>query len=218
MDTIRKDDERERVLLLSVDTGEYDNDRAVEELKALTDTAGGEVEGVIVQKLPAVNPVSFIGSGKLAEAELFCRNQQIDLTICDGTLTAAQQRYLTDALKTRVIDRTVLILDIFAAGAKTYEGKLQVELAQMQYFYSNLTGLGEGYSRLGGGIGTRGPGESKLETDRRHVRRRIGALEAQLKAIDKRRTLQRDRRKKDGFVTAAIWGTPTPENPRCSTP
>ena len=206
MDSIRKDDERERVLLLSVDTGEYDNDRAVEELKALTDTAGGEVEGVIVQKLPAVNPVSFIGSGKLAEAELFCRNQQIDLTICDGTLTAAQQRYLTDALKTRVIDRTVLILDIFAAGAKTYEGKLQVELAQMQYFYSNLTGLGEGYSRLGGGIGTRGPGESKLETDRRHVRRRIGALEAQLKAIDKRRTLQRDRRKKDGFVTAAIVG------------
>ena len=206
METKITEKTRERVLLLSVDTNEYDNESAVEELKALVDTAGGEVEGVIIQKLPAVNPVSFIGAGKLGEAELFCHNQEIDLVICDGTLTATQQRYLSNALKIRVIDRTVLILDIFAAGAKTYEGKLQVELAQMQYFYSNLTGMGEGYSRLGGGIGTRGPGESKLETDRRHVRRRINALETQLKALDKRRTLQRDRRKKDGFVTAAIVG------------
>ena len=201
-----KQNERERVLLLSVDTNEYDNDSAVEEMKALVQTAGGEVEGVIVQKLEAVNPVSFIGRGKLAEAELFCQNQQIDLVICDGTLTAVQQRVLKEALKTRVIDRTLLILDIFAAGAKTSEGKLQVELAQMKYFFANLTGLCEGYSRLGGGIGTRGPGESKLETDRRHFRRRIDALERQLKAVDKRRTLQRERRRKDGFITCAIVG------------
>ena len=197
---------RERVLLLSVDTNEYDNEASVEELRALVRTAGGEVEGVIVQKLPAVNPVSYIGSGKLAEAELFCHNQSVDLVICDCTLTAVQQRVLKETLKTRVIDRTLLILDIFAAGAKTAEGKLQVELAQMKYFFANLTGLGEGYSRLGGGIGTRGPGESKLETDRRHFRRRIDALERQLKALDKRRTLQRERRKKDGFVTCAIVG------------
>ena len=196
----------ERVLLLSVDTNEYDNEASVEEMKALVDTAGGEVEGVIVQKLDAVNPVSFIGSGKLAEAELFCSNRKIDLVICDGTLNAVQQRVLKEKLKTRVIDRTLLILDIFAAGAKTSEGKLQVELAQMKYFFANLTGLGEGYSRLGGGIGTRGPGESKLETDRRHFRRRIDALERQLSALDKRRTLQRERRRKDGFVTCAIVG------------
>ncbi len=201
-----KQNERERVLLLSVDTNEYDNEASVEELRALVCTAGGEVEGVIVQKLPAVNPVSYIGSGKLAEAELFCHNQSVDLVICDCTLTAVQQRVLKETLKTRVIDRTLLILDIFAAGAKTAEGKLQVELAQMKYFFANLTGLGEGYSRLGGGIGTRGPGESKLETDRRHFRRRIDALERQLKALDKRRTLQRERRKKDGFVTCAIVG------------
>ena len=196
----------ERVLILSVDTNEYDNEASVEEMKALVDTAGGEVEGVIVQKLDAVNPVSFIGSGKLAEAELFCSNRKIDLVICDGTLNAVQQRVLKEKLKTRVIDRTLLILDIFAAGAKTSEGKLQVELAQMKYFFANLTGLGEGYSRLGGGIGTRGPGESKLETDRRHFRRRIDALERQLSALDKRRTLQRERRRKDGFVTCAIVG------------
>ena len=206
MENIKKDAAPERVLLLSVDTNEYDNESAVEELKALVDTAGGETEGVIVQKRLAPDPATYVGAGKLAEAELFCKNRQIDLTVCDCTLTSTQQRNLTKALGTRVIDRTVLILDIFAAGAKTAEGKLQVELAQMKYFFANLTGLGEGYSRLGGGIGTRGPGESKLETDRRHVRRRINALEAQLKALDKRRTLQRKRRKKDGYVTCAIVG------------
>ena len=198
--------ERERVLLLCVDTNEYDIESAVEELKALVDTAGGEVEGVIVQKLEKPNPVSFIGSGKVAEAELFCHNQEIDLVVCDGTLSAVQQRFLNKALNKRIIDRTALILDIFAAGAKTYEGKLQVELAQLNYMWANLTGLGEGYSRQGGGIGTRGPGETKLETDRRHVRRRKHALEAQLKELDKRRTLQRERRRKDGFITAAIVG------------
>ena len=120
----------EKVLILSVDTNEYDNESSVEELKALVRTAGGETAGVIIQKLPNVNPASYIGSGKLAEAELFCHNQEIDLVVCDCTLTTTQQRFLKEALKTRVIDRTVLILDIFAAGAKTAEGKLQVEPAR----------------------------------------------------------------------------------------
>ena len=198
--------EAERVLLLSVDTNEYDNEASVEELKALVRTAGGETEGVIIQKLPQVNPASYVGSGKLAEAELFCHNQNIDLVVCDGTLTTTQQRYLKEALKTRVIDRTVLILDMFAAGAKTAEGKLQVELAQLNYMLANLEGMGEGYSRQGGGIGTRGPGESKLETDRRHVRRRKHALETQLKELKARRSRQRERRKKDGYISAAIVG------------
>ena len=196
----------ERVLILSVDTGEYDNEASVEEMKALVRTAGGETEGVIIQKLPAVNPASYVGRGKLAEAELFCHNQAIDLVVCDCTLTTTQQRFLKEALKTRVIDRTVLILDIFAAGAKTAEGKLQVELAQLNYMMANLEGMGEGYSRQGGGIGTRGPGESKLETDRRHVRRRKHALETQLKELAARRVRLRERRKKDGYVSAAIVG------------
>ena len=206
MDTKKTDNERERVLILSVDTNEYDNEASVEEMRALVRTAGGEVVGVLIQKLPQVNPASYVGSGKLAEAELFCHNQEVDLVVCDGTLTTTQQRFLKEALKIRVIDRTVLILDIFAAGAKTAEGKLQVELAQLSYMLANLEGMGEGYSRQGGGIGTRGPGESKLETDRRHVRRRKHALEAQLKELKARRTRQRERRKKDGYISAAIVG------------
>lgn len=198
--------ETERVLLLSVDTNEYDNEMSVNELKELVRTAGGEVEGVIIQKLQKINPVSFVGSGKLSEAELFCHNQEIDLVVCDGTLSTTQQKILTKVLKTRVIDRTVLILDIFASGAKTHEGKLQVELAQLNYALANLAGRGEEFSRLGGGIGTRGPGETKLETDRRHIRRRKNALEEQLKALQKRRENMRERRKKDSVVTCAIVG------------
>ncbi|MBQ7638482.1 MAG: GTPase HflX [Clostridia bacterium] len=196
----------EKVLLLSVDTSEYDNEMSVEELRELVRTAGGEVEGVIIQKLDKINPVSYIGSGKLGEAELFCHNREIDLVVCDDTLTTTQQRALTKALGVRVIDRTVLILDIFASGAKTHEGKLQVELAQLNYSLANLAGRGEEFSRLGGGIGTRGPGETKLETDRRHIRRRKNALEEQLKSLEKRRGNQRQRRKKDGVVTCAIVG------------
>jgi len=196
----------EKVLLLSVDTNEYDNEMSVNELKELVNTAGGEVEGVIIQKLQRINPVSYVGRGKLAEAELFCHNQEIDLVVCDDTLTTTQQRVLTKALGIRVIDRTVLILDIFAAGAKTHEGKLQVELAQLNYALANLAGRGEEFSRLGGGIGTRGPGETKLETDRRHIRRRKNALEEQLKALEKRRGNMRERRRKDGVVTCAIVG------------
>ncbi len=206
METKELKNEAERVLILSADTGEYDNEWSADELKELIRTAGGVTEGVIIQKLERPNPLSYIGSGKLAEAELFCHNREIDLVVCDAELSTTQQRFLEKKLETRVIDRTLLILDIFAAGAKTAEGKLQVELAQLSYALSNLSGHGSEYSRLGGGIGTRGPGESKLESDRRHIRRRVYALKERLKGLENRRALRRDRRKRDGVLTAAIVG------------
>ena len=206
MENTMKNETAERVLILSADTGEYDNEWSAEELKELIRTAGGETEGVIIQKLERPNPLSYVGSGKLAEAELFCHNREIDLVVCDTELTVTQQKYLEKRLETRVIDRTLLILDIFAAGAKTSEGKLQVELAQLSYALSNLSGHGSEYSRLGGGIGTRGPGESKLESDRRHIRRRVYALKDRLKGLEARRAMRRDKRRKDGILTAAIVG------------
>ena len=196
----------EEVLILAVDTGAYDAEASVAELKELVRTAGGTTRGVIVQRLQKPHPASYIGAGKLAEAELFCHNAEIDLVICDDELSPTQQRLLEAVLKTRVIDRTVLILDIFAARARSNEGKLQVELAQLRYMLPRLKGSGEGMSRLGGGIGTRGPGESKLESDRRHIRRRIHTLEEQLATMAARRERRRDRRQKDGVITAAIVG------------
>ncbi len=176
------------------------------ELKELVKTAGGETEAVIIQKRPKPDNVSFIGTGKLEEAKEICENAEIDLVICDGELSPTQGRVLERVLKTRVIDRTVLILDIFAKNARSGEGKLQVELAQLKYSLPRLQGQGTALSRLGGGIGTRGPGESKLESDKRHIRRRIHALEENLIELSKRRKLHRERRKKDGVITAAIVG------------
>lgn len=193
-------------MILAADTGEYDADASVDELKELIRTAGGETVGVIMQTLPSVNAVSYLGSGKIAEAAEFAENNDIELTVCDCELTPTQQRVLTDILKTDVVDRTVLILDIFALNARTNEGKLQVELAQLKYSLPRLSGKGISMSRLGGGIGTRGPGETKLESDRRHVRRRIHALEEQLTSLETRRKRRRDKRKKDGVTTAALVG------------
>ena len=198
--------EAEAVLILAVDTGEYDADASVEELKELIKTAGGETVGVIMQQKDKCDSVTFLGTGKLQAAKEFCTNGRLDLVVCDGELTPTQQRVLENVLDTRVIDRTVLILDIFAARARTNEGKLQVELAQLKYSLPRLTGKGTELSRLGGGIGTRGPGESKLESDKRHIRRRIHSLEEQLSALEKRRELRRERRKKDGVTTVAIVG------------
>ena len=194
------------MLLISVDTGEFDAEVSVGELKELVRTAGGEAEAVIIQKRPKPDAVSFIGSGKLEEAREICENAEIDLVICDGELTPTQGRVLEKILKTRVIDRTVLILDIFAKNARSGEGKLQVELAQLKYSLPRLQGQGTALSRLGGGIGTRGPGETKLESDKRHIRRRIHTLEESLQELTKRRQRYRERRKKDGIVTAAIVG------------
>lgn len=199
-------DEAERVLILGVDTGVYDADASADELRELIKTAGGETAGVIIQQKEKEDSVTYVGSGKLHAAKEFCDNADIDLVVCDTELTPTQQRVLEKLLERRVIDRTVLILDIFAARAKSNEGKLQVELAQLKYSLPRLTGRGAEMSRLGGGIGTRGPGESKLESDKRHIRRRIHSLEEQLEALTKRRELRRERRKKDGVVTAAIVG------------
>ena len=206
MDFYYNEQKPQRVLILAADTGEYDASASVDEMKELIKTAGGETVGVIIQQLTSVNAVSFLGTGKIAEAAEFVRDNDIDLAVCDGELTPTQQRVLSDALKTDVIDRTVLILDIFALNARTNEGKLQVELAQLKYSLPRLSGKGKSMSRLGGGIGTRGPGETKLESDRRHVRRRIHALEEQLSSLETRRRRRRARRKKDGVITAALVG------------
>lgn len=196
----------EKALLISVDTGEFDADASISELSLLAQSAGAQVVGEILQKREAPNSATYIGAGKIAEAELFCSNQNVDVIICDAELTPSQIRNIENRTNVRVIDRTQLILDIFALRAKSREGKLQVELAQLKYALPRLSGKGKEMSRLGGGIGTRGPGESKLESDRRHIMRRINALSAELKEIDRRRGYLRARREKNRVTTVALVG------------
>lgn len=198
--------EAERAVLISVDTGEFDVDSSLAELTELAKTAGAEVICEMTQKREAPEPGTYLGRGKLEELSEFCENEKPDLVIVDGELSPAQQKNIETITDVRVIDRTTLILDIFAGRALSGEGKLQVELAQLKYALPRLGGKGASMSRLGGGIGTRGPGETKLETDRRHIRRRISALTEDLKALDERRTRHRERRKKDGVVTVALVG------------
>ncbi|MBQ8029762.1 MAG: GTPase HflX [Clostridia bacterium] len=198
--------EAERALLVSVDTGDFDAEVSIDELEELAHTAGAEVLGKIIQKKERPENATFVGLGKLAEIVVFCDSNEIDLIIVDSELTPSQQRNLERLTKVRVIDRTMLILDIFAARARTSEGKIQVELAQLKYSLPRLAGQGTSLSRLGGGIGTRGPGETKLESDKRHIRRRIQKLEEELKELEKRREMQRKRRKKDGVQSVAIVG------------
>lgn len=198
--------ENERALLVSVDTGDFDAEVSIDELEELAHTAGADVLGKIIQKKERPEAATFVGAGKLAEIIAFCSAQDIDLLIFDSELTPSQQRNLEKLTGVRVIDRTMLILDIFAARARTGEGKLQVELAQLRYSLPRLAGQGLSLSRLGGGIGTRGPGETKLESDRRHINRRIQKLESELRELEKRRDLLRKRRKKDGVQTVAIVG------------
>lgn len=200
--TIKKD----RVLLAAVDTGSYDVELSLDELEELTETAGGEVIARVTQKRPSFDSGTCIGSGRLEEMAEICRNENIDRIVFDCELTATQIRNIEDVCGVFTIDRTMLILDIFAQRATTREGRLQVEIAQNKYRLPRLAGMGTNMSRLGGGIGTRGPGESKLETDKRHIRTRIAALSDELKEIEKRRGLMRNRRKKDGVLTAAIVG------------
>ena len=196
----------ERALLIGVDTGEYNAEISMEELALLSETAGAEIIGTVIQKLEAPSPATYIGSGRMSEVAAFCRNNDIDLIIADSELTPSQINNIETKTDTRVVDRTMLILDIFAARARSSEGKLQVELAQLKYSLPFLSGRGKSMSRLGGGIGTRGPGESKLESDKRHIRRRIHSLSEELKRVKKRRDLIRSRRKKDGVITVAIVG------------
>ena len=194
-------EEAEKVMLISTDS-----DESLDELASLAETAGAMVITRVLQNRMKPDPATYIGSGKAEELSLVCQTLEIDLAILDDELTGAQQRNLENALGVRVIDRTALILDIFAQRAQSAEGKLQVELAQMKYRLPRLQGMGTVLSRLGGGIGTRGPGETRLEVDRRRIRRRIDDLEAQLKEIRKQRDLRRARREKTGQTTVALVG------------
>lgn len=198
--------EPEKAVLIAVDTGEYDCDISLDELEELAETAGAEVVGRMSQKRDKPDSGTFLGSGRLEELGDFCKNNEVDLVIADSELAPAQLRNIEKETDVRVIDRTTLILDIFAERARSNEGKLQVELAQLRYSLPRLMGQGTKLSRLGGGIGTRGPGETKLESDRRHIRRRIKALEDEFDALEKRRSLARARREKDGVETVVIVG------------
>ena len=194
-------EEVEKVMLISTDS-----DESLDELASLAETAGAMVLTRVIQNRQRPDSATYIGSGKAEELALTCQAMEIDLAILDDELTGAQQKNLEDILGVRVIDRTALILDIFAQRAQSAEGKLQVELAQMKYRLPRLTGLGTSLSRLGGGIGTRGPGETRLEVDRRRIRKRIDDLEGQLREIKKQRDLRRARREKTGQTTVALVG------------
>lgn len=196
----------QRVILVGADTGEYDAAASMDELEELAYTAGGETVGRLIQKRPSYDPATCIGAGKLAELKELSLSLEAELLIFDCELSSTQLRNIEDITEMAVVDRTALILDIFAKRARSAEGKLQVELAQQKYRLPRLSGMGTALSRLGGGIGTRGPGETQLETDRRHIRRRIGALEEQLEELSLRRDRQRVRRDKDGVLRAAIVG------------
>lgn len=195
-----------KAVLACVDTGEFDAEISIRELEELAVTAEAEVVGTVIQKRPSYDPATCMGSGRLEELKEQLDIFGAELVIFDHELTGVQVRNIEDILDVRVIDRTTLILDIFAQRARTKEGKLQVELAQQKYRLPRLIGMGTALSRLGGGIGTRGPGETKLETDKRHIRKRISYLEAELEELKKHRSFSRSRRKKDGVLCAAIVG------------
>lgn len=195
-----------KAILIGVDTGEYDCTQSLKELEELAVTAGAEVIAAAEQKRPSYDSSTCIGKGRLEEIAETVKNMDIELAVFDLELTANQTKNIENILDIRVIDRTTLILDIFAQRALTKEGRIQVELAQNKYRLAHLAGRGIELSRLGGGIGTRGPGESKLETDKRHIHRRIHTLEEELSKLEKRRELRRHRRKKDNILSCAIVG------------
>ena len=199
-------EKQERALLLSLDTGEYDAETSLAELGELTRTAGAEPAFTLIQKRPAPDAATCLGSGMAEEAAELVRREELDLVVFDRELSPTQIRNLEKLCGVRVIDRTTLILDIFAQRAASREGKLQVELAQLRYLLPRLSGQGTSLSRLGGGIGTRGPGETKLETDRRHIRRRINSLKEQLRDVEAARDVIEKRRRKNGTVTVALVG------------
>ncbi len=206
MHEIQQENERTRVILVGIDTGEYDAQQSMEELAELADTAGCEVIATAIQSRPAPESATCIGAGKLEEIAEQVKLLEADMLIFDLELTGMQMRNISDAADCKVIDRTMLILDIFAGRARTREGKIQVSLAQYKYRMTRLTGMGSALSRLGGGIGTRGPGETKLETDRRHIRSRVAQLEKELREMEQHRKFIGSRRKKDGVLTVAIVG------------
>lgn len=196
----------ERALLISLDTGEYDAESSLLELGELAKTAGADPAFTLLQKRPAPDSATCLGSGMAREAAELVKREGLDLVIFDRELTPTQTRNLEELCGVRVIDRTLLILDIFAQRAQSREGKLQVELAQLKYLLPRLSGQGTAMSRLGAGIGTRGPGETKLETDRRHIRRRVSSLKEQLIEVEAARDVTQRKRRKNGAVTVALVG------------
>ncbi len=206
--------EQERVILVCADTGEFDALRSIDELEELAKTAGATVMGKVIQKRPGYDSSTCIGSGRLEELAEEVKKLEINLVVFDSELSPNQTRNIERILDVRVIDRTTLILDIFAQRALSREGRIQVELAQQKYRLPHLAGKGISMSRLGGGIaggglagiGARGPGETKLETDKRHIRKRIETLTAELRELEKQREFRRKRRKKDNILTGAIVG------------
>lgn len=206
-----REEKRERVIIAGLHTGSRDNlndtiEESMAELGELVDTAGGEVVGEIIQNRPVPDSGTYLGEGKLLELKESVMALEATLVVFDDELSPIQLRNISDNLGVRVLDRSMLILDIFAMRARSGEGKLQVELAQLKYQLPRLRGMGLELSRTGGGIGTRGPGETKLESDRRHIRTRIASLEEQIREIKKHRELLRKRRHKDGQITGAIVG------------
>lgn len=200
----------ERAILIGMEWGRNDSlwtvDDSLEELKQLADTAGATVITKFIQKRPKPDPAFFIGRGKVQELALYAQQENIDLCIFDDELSPAQQRNIESVMGIRILDRTALILDIFAQRARTNEGKLQVELAQLQYTLPRIMGKGLMLSRLGGGIGTRGPGETKLEVDRRRIRDRIAFIKDQIEKVKAVRSLHRSKRKKNNVFEVSLVG------------
>ncbi|MBQ8133650.1 MAG: GTPase HflX [Clostridia bacterium] len=206
MELYENEEKIQRALLVGIDTGEYDAESSIAEMHELVESAGAEPVATVMQKRDKPDGATCIGSGRLEEIRVFCVDNEIDFIVFDTELTPTQIRNIEQFTDIRTIDRTMLILDIFAIRARSNEGKLQVELAQLKYLMPRLSGKGKEMSRLGGGVGTRGPGETKLETDKRHIRRRIEALKDDLAHMTNRREQLRSRRKKDGIITVAIVG------------
>lgn len=206
MEMISNEEKITQAVLVSVDTGDYDAEASLAELKELVKSAGAEPVFTVTQNLKRPETGTYVGTGKLQEIADICKQQEIDLLVFDCELSPTQIRNIEAETDTRTIDRTMLILDIFALRARSKEGKLQVELAQLKYLMPRLTGKGVAMSRLGGGIGTRGPGETKLETDRRHIGRRMETLKSELAEVEQHRSMLRKRREKDGVITCAIVG------------
>lgn len=204
---IKVEDQQERLILIAVSARDDDDtEESLDELEELVHTAGGISVGRVVQNRENVHPRSYIGKGKVEEVLDLIEELDATGVVCDDELSPAQMRNLSDDLDSKVMDRTVLILDIFANRATTKEGKIQVELAQLQYRATHLVGMRRSLSRLAGGIGTRGPGEMKLEIDRRHIRERISVLKGELNQVKKQRDTMRDSREKSNIPVAAIVG------------
>ena len=206
-ETYKIEEIEEKVLLIGVSEQEGDDaEDSLTELAELVKTAGATVVGTLIQKRELIHPGYYVGTGKVQEIQELIEQTGATGIVCDDELTPAQLRNLEDALDTKVMDRTLIILDIFAARATTSEGKIQVELAQLKYRLGRLTGMGTSMSRLGGGIGTRGPGEKKLEVDRRLIKDRIAQLNRELKEVRQHREVTRAQRAKNHVPVAAIVG------------